>query len=64
MANEDKRCAVQCQHCGMDMDMEPYCVRVEVLALRTKETGREYAWGLDVNPARRLCKGDYWEPRK
>jgi hypothetical protein len=47
----------------MDMDMEPFCVKTEVLAKRTEITGREYPWGLDVNPAREVCKGDYFEVR-
>lgn len=53
---ENKRCT-ECDHCGMDMDMEPYCVQPDVIALRTKETGRDYPWGLDINRARPLCKG-------
>ena len=59
----EKRC-YDCNNCGMDMDMQPYCVKDEVLAKRTEITGREYPWGLDVNPARTLCKGDFFEVRK
>lgn len=59
----EKSC-MNCNYCGMDMDMEPFCVNKEVLAKRTAETGRNYPWGLDVNPAREQCKGDFFEPRK
>ncbi|MDP9651679.1 hypothetical protein [Paraburkholderia caledonica] len=60
----DKRChSGGCTHCGMDMDMEPYCVNEAVLALRTAETGRTYPFGLDTNPARALCKGKFFEAR-
>jgi hypothetical protein len=50
----------KCAKCGMDMDMEPFCVSEPVLAARTVETGRDYPWGLDVNPARLICKGDHF----
>jgi hypothetical protein len=53
-----------CASCGMDMDMEPYCVNKEVLALRTAESGKSYPIGLDINVAQPLCKYDYWTPRK
>ena len=61
----DKRChgGNGCTHCGMDMDLEPYCVNESVLALRTAETGRDYPFGLDTNPARAMCKGKYFEAR-
>lgn len=51
----------QCNNCGMDMDMDPFCVKKEVLAKQTETTGREYPWGLNVNPAREVCKGEYFE---
>ena len=53
----------RCNNCGMDMDMDPFCVKPEVLAKRTEVTGREYPWGLDVNPAREQCKGEFFEVR-
>lgn len=52
-----------CRSCGMDMDLDPYCVKQEVLALRTAETGREYPWGLDVGRAWRLCSAKWFERR-
>lgn len=63
--NPNNRCHGDdgCKHCGMDMDLEPFCVNDLVLALRTAETGREYPWGLDVNPARSLCKGKFFDAR-
>lgn len=45
------------------MDMDPFCVKKEVLAKRTEITGREYPWGLDVNSAREVCKGESFEER-
>jgi hypothetical protein len=61
----DKRCHAGdgCKHCGMDMDAEPYCVQVDVLARRTAVTGRTYPFGLDTNPARALCEGKFFEAR-
>lgn len=55
---------IECKSCGMDMDMDPFCVQKEVLAKRTEITGRQYPWGLDVNQAKPLCKGDFFESRK
>ena len=54
----------KCNSCGMDMDMEPFCVNDDVLILRTAETGRDYPWGLDIGVARPLCKGDHWTRRE
>lgn len=42
MTKDDKDC-FNCDHCGMDMDMEPYCVAEPV--------AREHAYGLSVNLA-------------
>lgn len=53
----------QCNKCGMDMDMAPYCVQTDVLAKRTEVTGRDYPWGLDLNHARPLCQGEFFETR-
>ncbi|MGF6643154.1 hypothetical protein [Paraburkholderia sp. GAS82] len=56
-------CGNGCEHCGMDIDLEPYCVQEEVLKRRTAITGRTYPFGLDVNPARQLCKGEFYIER-
>lgn len=53
-----------CQSCGMDMDMEPYCVKTAVLDSRKKVTGRDYPYGLDIGPAWELCQGREWEQRE
>lgn len=45
------------------MDMEPFCMSKDVRDMRTAITGRDYDWGLDVNPAMQLCKLVFWEPR-
>lgn len=55
---------IECKNCGMDMDMDPFCVKAEVLAKRTEITGKTYPWGLDSNHASALCKGEFFEPRK
>lgn len=66
--NEDKTChglrGNGCVSCGMDMDLEPYCVKQEVLDRRTAITGRSYPFGLDTNPARQACQGEFYEERK
>ena len=51
----------QCAHCGMDMDMDPFCVQKDTLALRTAITGRDYPWGLDLTPAWFLCQGAFFQ---
>lgn len=53
-----------CIHCGMDMDLEPYCVHVTVLAQRSSITGKLYLLGLDISQARPLCKGEFYEERR
>lgn len=67
MANEDKSChglrGKGCVSCGMDMDLEPYCVHESVIALRKEITGRDYPYGLDTNPARAVCKGEFYVER-
>ena len=60
----DKGGCGTCAHCGMDMDMEPYCVETSILAERTKITKRNYPYGLDITPAWKICKGKQWETRK
>lgn len=50
----------KCASCGMDMDMEPFCVQEQVLAKRTQITGRDYPYGLDVNPAWEQCHGEFF----
>lgn len=54
----------KCNSCGMDMDLEPFCVNEDVLALRTAESGKNYPWGLDIGVARPICKGSHWTERK
>jgi hypothetical protein len=48
----------------MDMDMEPYCVNEMVLTEVTKETGRDYTYGLNVNDAWQECQGEKHERRQ
>lgn len=60
--NDDKGCG-KCNNCGMDMDMEPFCVNNIVLDEAKKSLGRDFPWGLNINPARVICKGDMFEPR-
>jgi hypothetical protein len=66
--NEDKSChglrGNGCEHCGLDMDMEPYCVHPIVLERRKAITGKTYPMGLDTNPARQVCKGEFYQERK
>lgn len=59
----DKGGCSQCKSCGMDMDMdmEPFCVKPEVLAAVTLETGCDYPYGLYINSARQTCKGEHFE---
>jgi hypothetical protein len=46
-----------CDHCGMDMDMEPYCVHPNVV--------KEHPHGLNISPAlARFCHHELWTPRK
>lgn len=60
----DKGGCGRCEHCGMDMDMEPYCVQKVVLQRRTKITGRDYPFGLNIDPARKLCIGEFYKERR
>lgn len=39
---EPGRCST-CRYCGMDMNMNPFCVHPKVLV--------NYSWGLDLNTA-------------
>lgn len=48
-----------CEFCGMDMEMDPYCVNKEVLKKRTEITGKTYPFGLDISRAIDLCQGDF-----
>lgn len=57
MTPSEKESCYGCSFCGMDM--EPYCANRDVQSLRTKETGRNYPWGLDVGKAYPLCKGEF-----
>ncbi|MNJ73450.1 hypothetical protein D3C77_702440 [compost metagenome] len=54
----------KCDKCGMDMDLQPFCVDSSVLSEKSKQTGRNYPYGLDVNPARIICQGDQFTPRQ
>ena len=56
----------KCDSCGMDMDMEPYCVNKAVIAMRVAQPGafKTYPCGLDVSRALPLCQGKYKTPRK
>jgi len=54
----------KCNSCGMDMDMEPFCVNKSVLSIAEMQDGRRYDWGLNINPARLICKGDYFTIRE
>lgn len=53
-----------CKSCGMDMDMEPYCVRPEVIKLCEDDTKRKFSYGLNVNGAYSYCKGVFYENRE
>lgn len=59
-----ERTCTACDYCGMDMDLDPYCVETKTLALVTEETGQKYPVGLYLRHARPKCKGDNWEPRR
>jgi hypothetical protein len=61
--SDEKGCG-KCDNCGMDMDMEPFCVDSKTLATAKETLGREFPWGLNINPARIICKGHQWTPRK
>lgn len=57
----EKRC-YECDHCGMDMDMDPYCVQPEVMGAKNR-------YGLYTKHARAYdgaCgpEAKLWEPRK
>ena len=66
--NEDKTChgarGNGCVSCGMDMDLEPYCVHPVVFERRKADTGRDCPFGLDINPARQVCKGEFYQERE
>lgn len=56
-----KQC-YECDYAGMDMDMDPYCVRPEVM-------GEKYKYGLYTRRARAKdgecgIEAKYFEPRK
>lgn len=54
---DKKRDCFECDHCGMYMDMDPYCVAPEVT--------KKHPYGLVVRQARPdVCKGDMWTERK
>jgi hypothetical protein len=56
---EKKRCS-GCRHCGMDMDMDPYCAHPQTLV--TMPYGSNLA---RRDPARDHCGEEMksWEPR-
>lgn len=59
--SDEKGCG-KCNHCGMDMDMAPFCVSERVLS-QSALNGRAAPYGLNINPARIICKGDFFTQR-
>lgn len=59
----DKDGCGNCNYCGMDMDLDPFCVNQQVLQQRSEHTGRSYDYGLDINVAYGLCKGIHFVVR-
>jgi hypothetical protein len=60
-AHPRKKECFNCDHCGMDMDMTPYCVHPKV--------AKDYRYGLNCNQALQMfCRKDQdlslWEERK
>ena len=45
-----------CDFCGMDMDMDPYCVHKKIL--------KNKPYGLYIRHALQECKGEWWKKRK
>lgn len=53
----DKDGCGSCDHCGMDMDMDPFCVHPSVT--------KEHPHGLYIRSARpKYCDGRLWTERK
>lgn len=59
--DEGSSCS-RCYCCGMDMDMTPFCVNNAVLEAAKVEDDRAYPFGLNINPARLICKGELFVP--
>lgn len=59
---DEKGCG-KCNSCGMDMDMEPFCVNTPVLEQAAKDYGHTFPYGLLINEARIICKGGAWTQR-
>lgn len=53
-----------CDKCGMDMDMSPFCTDVITLAKAEETLGKVFPYGLNINPARLICKGDSFVVRE
>lgn len=51
----------KCAHCGMDMDLEPFCVQTDVIEAAKTKFNRSFSWGLNVNHARQICAGNHFE---
>lgn len=61
--SDPKGCG-KCDSCGMDMDLEPFCVNKPTLDFAAKQFGKTFPYGLYINQARLICKGDEWTERK
>jgi hypothetical protein len=59
--SDEKGCG-KCNHCAMDMDMAPFCTSAPVLA-QSAQNGTAAPFGLNLNPARLICKGDLFTQR-
>ena len=64
MSWTEKHSCGGCESCGMDMDMEPFCVNKDVLSAAQESTGHTFPYGLAINHALRLCELKHWEERK
>lgn len=53
----------QCDNCGMDMDMEPFCVSSQTLAEAQMRLDRSFPYGLNISTARLICVGEHWVQR-
>jgi hypothetical protein len=53
----------QCAHCGMDMDMEPFCTQPAVIKMLEFDKGRSFSYGANINHAWPLCKDAFKTPR-
>lgn len=60
--SDPKGCG-KCNKCGMDMDMEPYCVDSDTLVEAKEKFGKPFPYGLNINDARPICNGEAFTPR-